>query len=55
MGPLLARPRIGDRLVHESFFDEVMVDGEPTPLVAGSALEGAQAELTAWSEGVDDR
>jgi hypothetical protein len=31
-----------------------MVDGEPTPFVAGSALEGAKAELTARSEGVDD-
>jgi len=27
-------------------FDEVMVDGEPTPFVARSALEGAKAELT---------
>ena len=36
------------------FFDEVMVDGEPTPFVARSALEGAKAELTAQSEGVDD-
>ena len=32
-----------------------MVDGEPTPFVARPALEGAKAELTAWSEGVDDR
>ena len=55
MGSLVARPRMGDRLIHESLLDEVMVNGEPTPFVAGSALEGAQAELTAWSEGVDDR
>jgi hypothetical protein len=45
---------MGDRLIHESLLDEGMVNGEPTPLVAGSALEGAQAEITARFEGVDD-
>jgi hypothetical protein len=37
--------------VNESFLDEVMVDGAPTPLVARSALEHAKAELAARSGG----
>ena len=37
--------------VNESFLDEVMVDGAPTPLVARAAIEHAKAELAARSDG----
>jgi hypothetical protein len=36
--------------VNESFLDEGMVDGDPTPLVARTALEHAKVELAARSD-----
>ena len=37
--------------VNESFLDEIMVDGAPTPAVARVALERARAELAAHAAG----